>query len=61
MGVLLASLYSCQFQTEFETTQKKKFSENNQYPLEWMYNQRAYPNNYINKQAMEDLLESLGL
>ncbi len=24
--------------------------------MEWMYNQRAYPNNYINKQAMADAL-----
>src|SRR5690606_29975983 len=22
-----------------------------EYPTEWMYNQRAYPNNYINKEA----------
>jgi len=38
----------------------KKHSEENseeketgkmEYPAEWMYNQRAYPNNYINKEA----------
>src|SRR5690606_38344426 len=25
-----------------------------EYPAEWMYNQRAYPNNYINKEAYKD-------
>jgi len=32
--------------------EKKEF--NQEYPSEWMYNQRAYPNNYINKKAISD-------
>src|SRR5690606_38312566 len=27
-----------------------------EYPAEWMYNQRAYPNNYINKEAYKEAI-----
>ncbi len=30
--------------------------ERPEYPNEWMYNQRAYPNNYINKKAMQNAM-----
>ena len=28
----------------------------NEYPHEWMYNQRAYPNNFINTEAIENAI-----
>ena len=28
-----------------------------EYPSEWMYNQRAYPNNYINSEAIQNAIE----
>ena len=28
-----------------------------EYPSEWMYNQRAYPNNYINADAIKDAFQ----
>jgi hypothetical protein len=29
-----------------------------EYPNEWMYNQRAYPNNYINRNAMQEAIST---
>ena len=29
-----------------------------EYPSEWMYNQRAYPNNYINKNAIKEAIQT---
>lgn len=29
-----------------------------EYPSEWMYNQRAYPNNYINRNAMQEAIST---
>lgn len=55
LGIFAVLLFSCHSNNE-TTPAAKKFSENNQYPLEWMYNQRAYPDNYINKQAMADAI-----
>ncbi|QIE58826.1 T9SS type A sorting domain-containing protein [Rasiella rasia] len=55
LGIFAVLLFSCHSNNETAPV-AKKFSENNQYPLEWMYNQRAYPDNYINKQAMVDAI-----
>jgi photosystem II stability/assembly factor-like uncharacterized protein len=30
----------------------------NEYPSEWMYNQRAYPNNFINRNAMKEAISA---
>jgi photosystem II stability/assembly factor-like uncharacterized protein len=46
---LLLAQYACN--TKIERDVK------NEYPGEWMYNQRAYPNNYINKKAISDAIE----
>jgi len=36
--------------------EKKKELGKMEYPAEWMYNQRAYPDNYINKKAIDDAI-----
>ncbi|MFT4698091.1 MAG: photosystem II stability/assembly factor-like uncharacterized protein [Flavobacteriaceae bacterium] len=42
-----------------EISQKDLIKE---YPSEWMYNQRAYPNNYINTEAIENaIVQSKGI
>jgi photosystem II stability/assembly factor-like uncharacterized protein len=35
-----------------------KISLLKEYPSEWMYNQRAYPNNYINKDAIKEAIQT---
>lgn len=42
--------------SEKETTKKKKIGKT-EYPAEWMYNQRAYPDNFINKKAIDAALQ----
>ena len=57
LGVLtilaMVAIIGLQFDTTEQKTsqvsQEKMFTE---YPGEWFYNQRAYPNNYINKEAI---------
>ena len=49
IGILLSA---CSTPSDKQATPAKKFTENIQYPMEWMYNQRAYPDNYINKKAI---------
>lgn len=36
---------------------KEKETGKNEYPAEWMYQQRAYPDNYINEQAMKKAVQ----
>ncbi len=43
---------SCKNNSE-ENSQEKETGKI-EYPAEWMYNQRAYPNNYINKEAYKE-------
>ncbi len=40
--------------TEEKTSELQKKSDRPLYPNEWMYNQRAYPDNYINKDAIRN-------
>ena len=47
-------LSSCKNSSE-EISEKKETGKT-EYPAEWMYNQRAYPNNYINKEAYKEAL-----
>lgn len=52
--VLISTLLfsSCKNTSEEKVTEKETGKE--EYPAEWMYNQRAYPNNYINKEAYKE-------
>lgn len=45
------SFQSCQDTNESQKTIQELAQD---YPHEWMYNQRAYPNNHFNKSAMKD-------
>ncbi|WP_347372791.1 T9SS type A sorting domain-containing protein [Aequorivita sp. Q41] len=45
-------ILSCKNNSEEKTI--KKETGKMEYPAEWMYNQRAYPNNYINKDAYKE-------
>jgi photosystem II stability/assembly factor-like uncharacterized protein len=50
-----ALLFSaCKNNSDQAATTEEKVAENGkeEYPAEWMYNQRAYPDNYINKEAI---------
>ena len=49
-------LIGCQDKTPSTISSEKKFSENNQYPMEWMYNQRAYPDNIFNKKEIREAI-----
>lgn len=42
----------CKNTSEEKSSQKE--TGKMEYPAEWMYNQRAYPNNYINKEAYKE-------
>lgn len=44
----------------FSCNKTKKIIAKTEYPGEWMYNQRAYPNNYINKNAIANSLQQVG-
>ena len=50
VGILFFSLFSCSNPSEQVATQAQLFKE---YPNDWMYNQRAYPDNVINPVAMK--------
>ena len=45
-------LSSCKNNSEEKIAEKETGKK--EYPAEWMYNQRAYPNNYINKEAYKE-------
>jgi len=47
--LFLSTLLACQ--TEKKDPSQQELAK--EFPHEWMYNQRAYPNNFINKKAME--------
>src|SRR5690606_26635646 len=40
-----------------EENSEEKETGKMEYPAEWMYNQRAYPNNYINKEAYKEAVQ----
>lgn len=47
----------CNGRSKLKTDENaKKEVGKTEYPAEWMYNQRAYPNNFINKKAIEEAL-----
>ena len=48
------SISSCKNNSEEKTVEKE--TGKTEYPAEWMYNQRAYPNNYINKDAYKEAI-----
>jgi photosystem II stability/assembly factor-like uncharacterized protein len=57
--VLIASaavLIALAFYSKNNTSSQEEASLTKLYPHEWMYNQRAYPNNFINKNAMKHAL-----
>ncbi len=47
-------LSSCKNNSEEKASEKEIGKM--EYPAEWMYNQRAYPNNYINKEAYKEAI-----
>ncbi|MCZ4318697.1 hypothetical protein O4H26_06825 [Aequorivita viscosa] len=53
--LLFSTLFiaSCNTNTKKESAEKVETGKM-EYPAEWMYNQRAYPNNYINKDAYRE-------
>lgn len=53
LGILSALLFSVFNLNSESISEEKKYKTFNEYPHEWMYNQRAYPDNYINGEAME--------
>ena len=50
----------CKNSSDQSPTKEEELAENEtgkmEYPAEWMYNQRAYPNNYINKEAYKEAI-----
>ncbi len=57
LALLLFSAFfvsSCKNSSE-ENSEEKEIGKM-EYPAEWMYNQRAYPNNYINKEAYKEAI-----
>ena len=56
IGLLFVILFSF---TKLNEASFSEVSQNdiiNEYPHEWMYNQRAYPDNYINTEAMKNAI-----
>lgn len=43
---------------ETDNLANKNISEIKEYPSEWMYNQRAYPNNFINRNAINNAIST---
>lgn len=59
LSTFFISSYKNNSDAESAVGQAKIFEEENgkmEYPAEWMYNQRAYPNNYINKEAYKEAI-----
>ncbi len=56
---LLLIVFSLILVSACHIEKKKEF--NQEYPNEWMYNQRAYPDNYINRKAISDGIEQTQL
>lgn len=54
-NLVVLTFFSALLLSSCKNTSEEKIAEKEtgktEYPAEWMYNQRAYPNNYINKQA----------
>ena len=57
---LVLLLFSAFFVTSCKNSSEENSDEKEtgkmEYPAEWMYNQRAYPNNYINKEAYKEAI-----
>lgn len=59
LSTLIISSYKNNSEAMPAVGQDKIFEEGTgkmEYPAEWMYNQRAYPNNYINKEAYKEAI-----
>ena len=54
LTVSIFFLSSCKNNSEEKIAEKE--TGKMEYPAEWMYNQRAYPNNYINKEAYKEAI-----
>ncbi len=54
-NLIVLTIFSLLLFSGCKNTSEEKLAEKEtgkmEYPAEWMYNQRAYPNNYINKEA----------
>lgn len=59
-SLVVLLLFSAFFISSCKNTSEEKVAEKEtgkmEYPAEWMYNQRAYPNNYINKVAYKEAI-----
>ena len=55
--VLLFTIVFFNKDESIDNLKLQQLSLQKEYPSEWMYNQRAYPNNYINKEAIDDAFE----
>ncbi|MCB0469017.1 MAG: hypothetical protein KDC64_12520, partial [Aequorivita sp.] len=59
-STLALLLFSAFFVTSCKNSSEENSDEKEtgkmEYPAEWMYNQRAYPNNYINKEAYKEAI-----
>ena len=55
--VILLSVFILLPKDHTSTTFKAQLDLFKEYPNEWMYNQRAYPNNFINAEAIKNAIE----
>lgn len=57
-NLIVIVLFSALLLSSCKNASEEKIAEKEtgkmEYPAEWMYNQRAYPNNYINKEAYKE-------
>ncbi len=57
-NLIVLALFSALLFSSCKNASEEKIAEKEtgkmEYPAEWMYNQRAYPNNYINKEAYKE-------
>ena len=59
-NLIVLALFSALLFSSCKNASEEKIAEKEtgkmEYPAEWMYNQRAYPNNYINKEAYKEAI-----
>lgn len=55
--ILFSVLFFTNCKNNSEVKEAEKETGKMEYPGEWMYNQRAYPNNYINKEAYKEAIQ----
>jgi photosystem II stability/assembly factor-like uncharacterized protein len=54
--LLFSAFFVSSCKNSSEENSEEKETGKMEYPAEWMYNQRAYPNNYINKEAYKEAI-----